>query len=196
MASINRRHWWRPLNEIPTFYILCDMMLQLSLKFLHLIFYVIFQQYCYWAKYFTSWKIVNNGQWRNIKFSQPFNIFIWCNEICREHTYQIFLLTIILCSTPLLHKKYIMANTHPRCKFPLGINTGVLAAVYDRTAANNNGIIVNASFIGQEELIQAHATVTKQHCCNEPPNINSQLDRTPPPPVRRHHQIAASGRDP
>jgi hypothetical protein len=23
-----------------------------------------------------------------------------------------------------------------------------------------------------------------------------QLDRTPPPPVRRHHQIAASGRDP
>jgi hypothetical protein len=26
--------------------------------------------------------------------------------------------------------------------------------------------------------------------------IWSALDRTPPPPVRRHHQIAASGRDP
>jgi hypothetical protein len=25
---------------------------------------------------------------------------------------------------------------------------------------------------------------------------NSDLDRTPPPPVHRHHQIAASGRDP
>ncbi len=26
--------------------------------------------------------------------------------------------------------------------------------------------------------------------------IRHSLDRTPPPPVRRHHQIAASGRDP
>ncbi len=27
-------------------------------------------------------------------------------------------------------------------------------------------------------------------------NLAKILDRTPPPPVRRHHQIAASGRDP
>ena len=68
-----------------------------------------------------------------------------------------------------------MANTHPRCQYPPGINTGVLVA-YERTAANNNGIIVNASTIGQEEPIQAQATNTNQHCCNEPPNINSPLD--------------------
>ncbi len=66
-----------------------------------------------------------------------------------------------------------MANTRPRCRFPLGINTGVWAGVYDRTAANNNGIIVNASTIGQEELIQAQATNGNQHCRNEPPNIKS-----------------------
>jgi hypothetical protein len=59
-----------------------------------------------------------------------------------------------------------MANTHPRCRFQLCINTGVLAAAYDRTAANNNGIIVNASIIGQEESIQAQATNANQHCCN------------------------------
>ncbi len=72
--------------------------------------------------------------------------------------------------------KINMANTHPRCQYPLGINTGVLAAAYDRMAANNNGIIVNASTIGWEELIQAQATNANQHCLNEPPNINSQLD--------------------
>jgi hypothetical protein len=108
-------------------------------------------------------------------FSQPFNIFILCNEICREHTYQIFLLTIILCSTPLLHKKSNMANTHPRCQYLPGVNTCVLG-VYDRTAANNNGVIINASTIRQEESIQAQATDTNQHCCNEPPIINSPLD--------------------
>jgi hypothetical protein len=43
-------------------------------------------------------------------------------------------------------------------------------------AANNNGIIGNASTIRQEESIQAQATNTNQHCCNESPNINSQLD--------------------
>jgi hypothetical protein len=43
-------------------------------------------------------------------------------------------------------------------------------------AANNNGIIVNASTIKREELIQAQATNANQHCCNEPPNINSPLD--------------------
>jgi hypothetical protein len=68
-----------------------------------------------------------------------------------------------------------MANTHPRYQYPPGVNTGVLVA-YDRMAANNNGIIVNASTIGQEELIQAEATDVNQHCCNEPPNINSPLD--------------------
>jgi hypothetical protein len=68
-----------------------------------------------------------------------------------------------------------MANNHPRCQYPPGINTGVPAA-YDRTAANNNGIIVNASTIKQEESIQAQATNANQHCCNEPPNINSPLD--------------------
>jgi hypothetical protein len=68
-----------------------------------------------------------------------------------------------------------MANTHPRCRFPLGVNTGV-PAVYDRTASNNNGIIVNASIIRREELIQAQATDANQHCCNEPPSINSRLD--------------------
>jgi hypothetical protein len=46
-----------------------------------------------------------------------------------------------------------MANTHPRCQYPPGVNTGVL--VYGRMAANNNGIIVNASTIGREELIEA-----------------------------------------
>jgi hypothetical protein len=66
-----------------------------------------------------------------------------------------------------------MANTHPRCQFPLGVNTGVLVVAYDRMAANYNGIIVNASTLGQEELIQAQATNTNQHCCNESPNINS-----------------------
>jgi hypothetical protein len=69
-----------------------------------------------------------------------------------------------------------MENTHPRCQFPLGVNTGVPAAAYDRTAANTNGIIVNASTIGQEELIQAQVTNANQHCHNEPPNINSRLD--------------------
>jgi hypothetical protein len=54
-------------------------------------------------------------------------------------------------------------------------NAGVPAA-YDRMAANNNIIIVNASNIGQEESIQAQATDTNQHCCNEPPNIDSPLD--------------------
>jgi hypothetical protein len=68
-----------------------------------------------------------------------------------------------------------MANTHPKCQYPLGVNTGFLAA-YDRTAANNNGIIVNASTIRQEESIQAQATNANQHCCNEPPNIISPLD--------------------
>jgi hypothetical protein len=67
-----------------------------------------------------------------------------------------------------------MANIHPRCQYPLGINTGVPA--YDRMAATNNGIIVNASTIKQEELIQAQATNANQHCCNEPLNINSPLD--------------------
>ncbi len=68
-----------------------------------------------------------------------------------------------------------MANTHPRCYLP-GVNTGV-PAVYDRTAANNNSIIVNKStIIWQEELIQAQATSTNQNCCNEPPNIKSPLD--------------------
>jgi hypothetical protein len=43
-------------------------------------------------------------------------------------------------------------------------------------AANNNGIIVNASTIWQEELIQAQATNANQYCCNELPNINSRLD--------------------
>jgi hypothetical protein len=56
-----------------------------------------------------------------------------------------------------------MANTHPRCQYPPGENTGVPAA-YDRTAANNNGIIVNASTIGQEESIQAQATNANQNC--------------------------------
>jgi hypothetical protein len=69
-----------------------------------------------------------------------------------------------------------MANTHPRCQYPPDVNTGVPVAAYDRTTANNNGIIVNASTIGQEELIQAQATNAKQHCSNEPPNINSPLD--------------------
>jgi hypothetical protein len=50
-----------------------------------------------------------------------------------------------------------MANTHPRYQYPPGVNTGVPVA-YDRMAANNNGIIVKASTIGQEELIQAQAT--------------------------------------
>jgi hypothetical protein len=68
-----------------------------------------------------------------------------------------------------------MANTHPRCQYPPGVNTGVLAA-YDRWAANNNGIIVNPSTIGREELIQAQATAAYQHCRNEPPNMNSLLD--------------------
>ncbi len=66
-------------------------------------------------------------------------------------------------------------NAHPRCQYPPGVNTGVPAA-YDRMAANNNGIIVNASTIQQEELIQAQVTDANQHCCNEPPNINSPLD--------------------
>ncbi len=69
-----------------------------------------------------------------------------------------------------------MANTHPRCQFPLGVNTGVPAVAYDRTAANNNGIIVNAFTAGQEESIQAQATDATQHCCNEPSNIDSHLD--------------------
>jgi hypothetical protein len=62
-----------------------------------------------------------------------------------------------------------MANTHPRCQYPPGVNTGVPVA-YDRTAANNNGIIANAS------TVQAQATDANQHCPNEPPNINSPLD--------------------
>jgi hypothetical protein len=69
-----------------------------------------------------------------------------------------------------------MANTHPRCLYTLDINTGIPAAAYDWTAANNNVITVNASTIGQEELIQAQATNANQHCCNEPPNIDSRLD--------------------
>ena len=68
-----------------------------------------------------------------------------------------------------------MANTHPRC-YPPGVNTGVLAA-YDRTAANNNSIIVKEStIIWQEESIQAQTTFANQNCCNEPPNIKSPLD--------------------
>jgi hypothetical protein len=68
-----------------------------------------------------------------------------------------------------------MANTHPRC-YPPGVNTGVPAA-YDRTAANNNSIIVNKStIIRQEESIQAQATSVNQNCCNELPNIKSLLD--------------------
>jgi hypothetical protein len=68
-----------------------------------------------------------------------------------------------------------MANTHPRCQYPPGVNTSVKVA-YDRMAANNNGIIVNASTIGGEQLIQAQATGVNQHCHNEPPNNNSPLD--------------------
>jgi hypothetical protein len=68
-----------------------------------------------------------------------------------------------------------MANTHPR-SYPPGVNTGVPAG-YDRTAANNNSIIVNKSTIlQQEEPIQAQATSVIQNCCNEPPNIKSPLD--------------------
>jgi len=68
-----------------------------------------------------------------------------------------------------------MANTHPRC-YPLGVNTGVPAA-YDRTAANNNSIIVNKStIIWQEELVHAQAISAIQNCCNKPPNIKSPLD--------------------
>jgi hypothetical protein len=47
---------------------------------------------------------------------------------------------------------------------------------YDGTAANNNGIIVNTSTIGREELIQAQATNANQHCCNEPSYVNCPLD--------------------
>ncbi len=72
-----------------------------------------------------------------------------------------------------MQKKLNMANTHPRCQYPLGVNAGVPAVAYDRMAANNNGIIVNASPIGQEEWIQAQAADANQHCRNEPPNINS-----------------------
>jgi hypothetical protein len=68
-----------------------------------------------------------------------------------------------------------MTNTYPRCHHPPGVNTGVPVA-NDRTAANNNGVIVNASTIVQEESIQAQALDTNQHCCNEPPNINSPRD--------------------
>jgi hypothetical protein len=68
-----------------------------------------------------------------------------------------------------------MANTHPRC-YPPGVNTGV-PVVYDRTAANNNSIIVNKStIVWREESIQAKATSANQNCCNEPPNIKSPLD--------------------
>jgi hypothetical protein len=68
-----------------------------------------------------------------------------------------------------------MANTHLRC-YPLGVNTGVLVT-YDRTAANNNSIIVNKfTIVRQEESIQAQATSMNQNCCNEPPNIKSSLD--------------------
>ncbi len=68
-----------------------------------------------------------------------------------------------------------MAKTHPRC-YPPGVNTGVLA-VYDRTAANINSIIVNEStIVWQEKLIQALATSANQNFCNEPPNIKSPLD--------------------
>jgi hypothetical protein len=67
-----------------------------------------------------------------------------------------------------------MANTHPRC-YPPGVDTGVPVA-YDRTAANNNSIIVNESTIDwQKESIQAQATSANQNCCNEPPNIKSPL---------------------
>jgi hypothetical protein len=76
---------------------------------------------------------------------------------------------------PLLRKKQNRANTHPRCQYQPGVNTGVPAA-YDRMAANNNGIIVKASTIRQEESIQAQATGANQHCCNEPPNISCALD--------------------
>ncbi len=56
-----------------------------------------------------------------------------------------------------------MANTHLRC-YPLGVKTGVPAA-YDRTAANNNSIIVNEStIVWQEESIQAQATSVNQNC--------------------------------
>jgi hypothetical protein len=68
-----------------------------------------------------------------------------------------------------------MANTHPRYQYPPGKNTGVPVG-YDGMAANNNDIIVNASTIGQEELIQAQATNANQHCCNEPSSINCPLD--------------------
>jgi hypothetical protein len=68
-----------------------------------------------------------------------------------------------------------MAITHPRC-YPLGVNTGV-PAEYDKTAANNNSIIVNKStIIRREDLIQAQATSMNQNHCNEPPNIKSPLD--------------------
>jgi hypothetical protein len=68
-----------------------------------------------------------------------------------------------------------MANTHPRC-YPPGVNTDVPAA-YDRTAANNNRIIVNKStIVRQEESIQAQATSANQNCRNEPPNIKSPHD--------------------
>jgi hypothetical protein len=43
------------------------------------------------------------------------------------------------------------------------------------------------------EIAEAQkADVKLKHCFRH----NAVLDRTPPPPVRRHHQIAASGRDP
>jgi hypothetical protein len=55
-----------------------------------------------------------------------------------------------------------MANTYPRCQFSRGISTGFPVAVYDRTAENNNIIIVNASTIGGEESIQAQVTDVNQ----------------------------------
>ncbi len=62
-----------------------------------------------------------------------------------------------------MQKKLFMANTHLRC-YPLGVNTGV-PVVYDRTAENNNSIIVNKSaIVQQEESIQAQATSLNQNC--------------------------------
>ena len=42
------------------------------------------------------------------------------------------------------------------------------------------------------QLAEVVLVVSKPHVFN----LTGQLVRMPPPPVRRHHQIAASGRDP
>jgi hypothetical protein len=61
---------------------------------------------------------------------------------------------------PFLHKKYHMANTHPRYQYPPGVNTGVPVG-YDGMAANNNGIIVNASTIRQIKITSSPSNQCK-----------------------------------